>query len=100
MLSVVSRPFRSDREHAVGELLDTSGWRLERNLIDQRFIRPATPDETHEFQASQKKSAKPKAAETRGSSAPPVADTAETPKGARSAKIPKPKPARASAKKK
>lgn len=49
MLSVVIRDFLADRALKTGELVDTSGWRLERQLREQRFIRPATEDEIAEF---------------------------------------------------
>ena len=48
MLSVVQRSFRSERAHGIGEVVDTSGWRLERQLRDQGFIRPATESEIAE----------------------------------------------------
>lgn len=45
MLSIVQRPFSGTNTGVllqVGELIDTSGWRLERQLREQNFIRPAT----------------------------------------------------------
>ena len=56
MLSVVLRQFRSDRDHAVGDVLDTSGFRLETQLREQRYLRAADADEIAEFRALKKSS--------------------------------------------
>lgn len=54
MLSVVTRQFRSDRDHAIGEVVDTSGWRHERHLREQGYIRPASADEIAVEQTDEK----------------------------------------------
>ena len=59
MLSIVTRAFRSDRPHAVGEIVDTTGWRLERQLREQHYIRPLSEDELAEYRATQKKAPPP-----------------------------------------
>ena len=48
MLSVVQRQFKADQPLAIGTVIDTSGWRLERQLREQGFIRPATEGEIAE----------------------------------------------------
>ncbi len=45
MLCVVVKVFNSDRPHAVGDIVDASGWRWADRLIEQRYLRRATDQE-------------------------------------------------------
>lgn len=45
MICIVLKPFASDRPHAAGDLVDTSGWRWTDRLIAQRYLRAANSDE-------------------------------------------------------
>ena len=80
MLSVVQRQFQSDRPLAIGEVVDTSGWRLERQLREQGYIRAATDDEIADVKATKKAVAPPTGAQatTRAAAAKKPAAKAKT----------------------
>lgn len=46
MISVVQKPFvGAGRQFTTGEIVDSSSWRLERQLHAQRRLRPASAEE-------------------------------------------------------
>jgi hypothetical protein len=86
MLSIVQRAFHGGETGellAVGQLVDSSGWRLERQLRDQHFLRPATEPEIAEFKKKTSSKAE-KAAEDPQANAAKTGDAStEAPKKTR-----------------
>jgi hypothetical protein len=42
---VVLRPFEGEQAFTAGEVVDVTAWRLARQLVERRYIRPATEAE-------------------------------------------------------
>lgn len=54
MISVVQKPFvGAGRQFTTGEVVDSTGWRLERQLLAQRRLRAAKPEEVERATSSE-----------------------------------------------
>lgn len=65
-ICVVMKPFEADGLLESGTIVDASNWRMRRQLLEQKYLRPASKREVEQFQtgapAKPKTAAKPKIA--------------------------------------